>query len=111
MNSKIINPLKIPIHQENSVVFFLQMPLILQVHLSSQLDSAQDSDHNLELKEDPYSTLYKASVLHLTTVHEKTHGIDIFFPISLNSIKEKFNKIKSHQLSQKATYTKWMLKI
>ena len=59
-----------------------------------------------------YKAFYAhASVLHLTTIYQETYGVDVFFPISTNSIKEKFNMIESSQLSQKATYTKWVLKI
>ena len=59
-----------------------------------------------------YKAFYpQASVLHLTTIYQETYGVDVFFPISINSIKQKFNMIESSQLSQKATYTKWVLKI
>ena len=58
-----------------------------------------------------YKAFYpKASVLHLTMVHEETDGIDTFFPISLNSIKERFLEIESTQLSDTANYTKWIIR-
>tara|TARA_B100000519_G_scaffold185012_1_gene179833 strand:+ start:111 stop:593 length:483 start_codon:yes stop_codon:yes gene_type:complete len=53
---------------------------------------------------------YKASILHLTVISDKVNGINVFFPISINSIKEKYNMIESYNLSEKATYTKWVLK-
>ena len=53
----------------------------------------------------------QASVLHLTIVHDKVTGINVFFPIPINSIKKKFNMIDSYKLSEKATYTKWVIKV
>ena len=43
-------------------------------------------------------------------VNEEVDGIDTFFPISLNSIKEKFIEIENIKLSEIANYTKWILK-
>ena len=61
--------------------------------------------------ESVYRDFYSlASILHLTIVHDKVIGINVFFPISLSSIKEKFNMIESYKLSEKATYTKWVIK-
>ena len=58
-----------------------------------------------------YKAFYsRASVLHLTMFDEVADGIDTFFPISLNSIKERFVEIESTQLSDTANYTKWILK-
>jgi len=58
-----------------------------------------------------YRAFYpKASILHLTMVHKVTDGIDTFFPISFNSIKERFIETENTQLSGIANYTKWTLK-
>ena len=58
-----------------------------------------------------YEAFYpKASVLHLTIINKKTQGIDTFFPIALNKIKENFSKVENIKLSEVATYTKWELK-
>jgi len=58
-----------------------------------------------------YKAFYsRASVLHLTMVNEEAEGVDTFFPISLNSIKECFIEIESTKLSETANYTKWIIK-
>ena len=58
-----------------------------------------------------YKAFYpSASALHLTMVDEVADGIDTFFPISLNSIKERFLEIERNKLSETANYTKWILK-
>ena len=58
-----------------------------------------------------YESFYsKASILHLTIISENTEGIDTFFPITLNSIKEKFIESSRLKLSPSATYIKWIKK-
>jgi len=55
-----------------------------------------------------YESFYsKASALHLTIINEDVEGIDTFFPISLDSIKENFQEIDRIQLSKTATYINW----
>ena len=55
-----------------------------------------------------YESFYsKASALHLTIINEDVEGIDTFFPISLDSIKENFQEIDRFQLSKTATYINW----
>ena len=55
-----------------------------------------------------YESFYsKASALHLTIINEDVKGIDTFFPISLDSIKENFKEIERFQLSKTATYINW----
>ena len=52
-----------------------------------------------------YDSFYpKASTLHLTIVKENVEGIDAFFPVSLETIKENFQEIERFELSKKATY-------
>ena len=54
-----------------------------------------------------YEAFYpKASALHLTLINKETAGIDTFFPISLDLIKENFIESKKTRLSQSATYIK-----
>ena len=58
-----------------------------------------------------YKAFYsRASVLHLMMVNEEAEGVDTFFPISLNSIKERFLEIERNKLSETANYTKWIIK-
>ena len=58
-----------------------------------------------------YKAFYpSASALHLTMVYEVADGIDTFFPISLNSIRERFVEIERNKLSETANYTKWIIK-
>ena len=58
-----------------------------------------------------YKTFYpSASALHLTMIDEVADGIDTFFPISLNSIRERFVEIERNKLSETANYTKWIIK-
>ena len=58
-----------------------------------------------------YEAFYPlASTLHLTFVNEKVEGIDTFFPISLNIIKEDFEQIENYSLSNSSYYTKWIIK-
>ena len=56
-----------------------------------------------------YESFYsKASALHLTIINEDVEGIDTFFPISLDSIKENFQEIERFKLSKNATYINWI---
>ena len=58
-----------------------------------------------------YKAFYpRASALHLTIVDEAADGIDTFFPVSLNLIKESFVEIENTKLSEIANYTKWIIK-
>ena len=58
-----------------------------------------------------YEAFYpKASMLHLTIINKKTQGIDTFFPITLNKIKESFVKVETVLLSSVTTYTRWKIK-
>ena len=51
-----------------------------------------------------------AQYLHITFINLVDNEIDIFFPISINTINKKFNKTKTIILSQSATYTLWKIK-
>ena len=58
-----------------------------------------------------YKAFYpRASVLHLTIVDEVADGIDTFFPIPLNSIREHFIEVERNKLSETANYTKWIIR-
>ena len=58
-----------------------------------------------------YNAFYpRASRLHLTIVNKKTDGIDTFFPISLDSIRERFVETERNKLSGIANYAKWIIK-
>jgi dihydrofolate reductase len=55
-----------------------------------------------------YESFYsKASALHLTIISEDVEGIDTFFPIPLDSIKENFQETERFELSKTATYINW----
>ena len=58
-----------------------------------------------------YKAFYPiASGLHLTLINKEIDGIDAFFPIPLNSIKQCYVKIQSIKLSDIANYSKWIRK-
>ena len=54
--------------------------------------------------------IHRADELHITQVNEMTQGIDTYFPITMLTIKKKFQKINETKLSKKAIYTQWVKK-
>ena len=61
------------------------------------------------------SSIYKlffdyATYLHITYIDKKSNNIDTFFPIDSNTIKEKFIKKNTTELSNNALYTYWIKK-
>ena len=48
-----------------------------------------------------------ANYLHITNINHINNNIDEFFPISINTIKDKFKRIYSKKLCSEATYTLW----
>ena len=61
------------------------------------------------------SSIYKlffnyATNLHITYIDKKSNNIDTFFPIDSNTIKEKFIKKNTTELSNNALYTYWTKK-
>ena len=105
-----------PLPNRRNIV--LSSKLIDDVEVHHSVDDCIDALDNDSIDrvfiiggESIYREFYpKASILHLTMVNEQTDGIDTFFPVSLNSIKERFIESESMQLSQTANYTKWILK-
>lgn len=61
------------------------------------------------------SSIYKlffdyATYLHITYIDKKSNNVDTFFPIDSNTIKEKFIKKNTTELSNNALYTYWTKK-
>ena len=58
------------------------------------------------------STIYnsfidKAEQLHITLVDEKTKHIDTIFPLNIDQLEKKFEKIKENKLTENVTYSNW----
>ena len=58
------------------------------------------------------STIYnsfidKAEQLHITLVDEKTKHIDTIFPLNIDQLEKKFEKIKENKLTKNVTYSNW----
>ena len=49
-----------------------------------------------------------ANKLHITQINKKINGIDTWFPISMSKIKHYFKKEEEINLTEIATYTKWV---
>lgn len=56
------------------------------------------------------SFLEIATDLHITMVKENTKGIDRYFPITLNCLKDDFKTIEEIYISTIAVYTHWIRK-
>ena len=52
----------------------------------------------------------RSDELHITLVDEDTDGIDTYFPLSIFTIKSKFNKVSEFALGKNALYTHWVKK-
>ena len=50
---------------------------------------------------------YQSDVLHITIVDAATKGIDTYFPVSMEKIKNMFNKEEESPLGKAAIYTHW----
>ena len=58
------------------------------------------------------STIYnsfidKAEQLHITLIDEKTKHIDTIFPLNIDQLEKKFEKIKENKLTKNVTYSNW----
>ena len=58
------------------------------------------------------STIYnsfidKAEQLHMTLIDEKTKYIDTIFPLNIEQLEKKFEKIKENKLTKNVTYSNW----
>ena len=58
------------------------------------------------------STIYnsfidKAEQLHITLIDEKTKNIDTTFPLNIEQLEKKFEKIKENKLTENVTYSNW----
>jgi len=51
-----------------------------------------------------------ANILHITFINKSIDGIDTFFPININTIKESYQIIEENTLTQNCIYTKWRKK-
>ena len=52
--------------------------------------------------------IHLSDELHITFVDEETDGIDTYFPVSILTIKNEFNKVEEYALGKKALYTHWV---
>ena len=52
--------------------------------------------------------IHRSDELHITMVNEETDGIDTYFPVSISTIKNEFNKIDEFALGKNALYTHWV---
>jgi dihydrofolate reductase len=52
--------------------------------------------------------IHRSDELHITLIDEETKGIDTYFPVSLLTIKNKFNKVDEFALRNNALYTHWV---
>ena len=52
--------------------------------------------------------LQHAMYLHITLINDYIENVDTFFPKSLKELKESFIKEKEINLSNNATYTRWV---
>ena len=58
------------------------------------------------------STIYnsfidKAEQLHITLIDEKTKHIDTIFPLNIDQLEKKFEKINENKLTKNVTYSNW----
>ena len=54
--------------------------------------------------------IHRADELHITLVDKNTEGIDTYFPVTMQKIKEEFKKISGIDLCADATYSHWVRK-
>ena len=54
--------------------------------------------------------VHRADELHITLVDRNTEGIDTYFPVTMQKIKEEFEKISGIDLCADATYSHWVRK-
>ncbi len=52
-----------------------------------------------------------ATDLHITLVNQTTDGIDTWFPIGLETIRNDFDQLEEYPLTETAVYTRWQRKI
>jgi dihydrofolate reductase len=54
--------------------------------------------------------IHRADELHITFVEETTEGIDTYFPVTLGTIMNEYEKIEEKPLTASATYSRWVRK-
>ena len=54
--------------------------------------------------------IHRADELHITLVDKNTDGIDTYFPVTMQKIREEFEKINEIDLCVDATYSHWVRK-
>ena len=54
--------------------------------------------------------VHRADELHITLVDRNTEGIDTYFPVTMQKIKEEFKKISGIDLCADAIYSHWVRK-
>ncbi len=52
--------------------------------------------------------IHRADELHITIVEEVTEGIDTFFPVTLGTIMNEYEKIEENPLNASTTYSRWV---
>ena len=57
-----------------------------------------------------HNFIHRADELHITLVDKNTEGIDTYFPVTMQKIKEGFDKISQIDLCAYATYSHWVRK-
>ena len=50
----------------------------------------------------------RSNELHITLVDKQTIGIDTYFPVSILTIKSKFNKVDEYAIGKNALYSHWI---
>ena len=55
--------------------------------------------------------IYESDELHITFVDATTEGIDTYFPVSIEKIKNMYNKDEEFALGKTAIYTHWVKKL
>ena len=55
--------------------------------------------------------IHRSDELHITLVDAETAGIDIYFPVSMLTIKSEFDKVDEYALRKNVLYTHWIKKL
>ena len=52
--------------------------------------------------------IHQSDALHITLINADTNGIDTYFPVSILTIQNEFNKVGEYPLGKNALYTHWI---
>ena len=52
--------------------------------------------------------IHQSDELHITLINADTNGIDTYFPVSILTIQNEFNKVGEYPLGKNALYTHWI---